>query len=93
MSTTIDVLLNYTPSTLLNNGKYDQFRNVQQNKHGRKIQPIRKSLPIVTSGSRRTERTLKISFKMSKCAISKNAQDGRPDSVGFDAGRLEGVER
>ena len=42
MSTTIDVLLNYTPSTLLNNGKYDQFRNVQKTKHGRKIQPIRK---------------------------------------------------
>ena len=33
----------------------------------------------VTSGSQRTERTLKISFKISKCAISKNAQDGRPD--------------
>ena len=33
------------PSTLLNNRKYDQFRNVQKTKHGRKIQPIRKRLP------------------------------------------------
>ena len=45
LSTTVDVLLNYTPSTLLNNGKHDQFRNVQNTKHGRKNQHIRKSLP------------------------------------------------
>ena len=45
MSTTIDVLLNYTPSTLLNIGKQDQFRNFEKTKHGRKLQPIRKILP------------------------------------------------
>ena len=37
MSTTIDVLLNYTPSTLVNYGKYYQFRNVQKTKHGKKF--------------------------------------------------------
>ena len=46
MSTTfVDVMLKSTPQTLLNDGNYDQFWKTQKPKHGREVQPIRRSLP------------------------------------------------